>query len=441
MRIGIGEVDITPEPGLPLMGNYRDDYLARGTHDPLAARAVVFRDGEGNSAAMLSVDVCMLDRQNVAAIRQAIAGRTGLAADDILVAATHTHSSLATVDFLGLPKADDQAIDHLTARCADAVGQAWRKLAPAELSIGYAAESRLGFNRRLLCCDGRTHMNWEQLEPDFVVEPLGPVDDRVATLWVRHGDRPSAALVHFGLHPAILAGDNWLYSADYPGYLDEALKRSVSPELTTLFFNGCCGDVNHLDYRDPLQGRGYQMTQRVGYMLAVAAIEAGRTAVPLNAAPVRVSRQAVSLPRLTISDEQVRWSREVLARSADQQAPGQVDGLPDELYARQWLRMHEQPQADDPVEVMVMRLGDAAVVALPGEVFCETGLAIRRASPAPHTLVVELANDAVGYLPPRRAFEQGGYEPTPGSTMYQPGAVERLVDSALEQLGVLFERA
>jgi hypothetical protein len=243
------------------------------------------------------------------------------------------------------------------------------------------------------------------------------------------------------LHPAILAGDNWLYSADYPGYLAEALKRSVSPELTSLFFNGCCGDVNHLDYRDPLQGRGYQMTQRVGYMLAVAAIEAGRTAVPLNATPVRVTRQAVSLPRLSICDEQVRWSREVLARAAAQQAPGQVDGLPDELFARQWLRMHEQPQADDPVEVMVMRLGDAAVVALPGEVFCESGLAIRRASPAPHTLVVELANDAVGYLPPRRAFEQGGYEPTPGSTMYQPGAVERLVDSALEQLGVLFERA
>jgi neutral ceramidase len=148
---------------------------------------------------------------------------------------------------------------------------------PAELSIGYAAEPRLGFNRRLLCCDGRTHMNWERLEADFIVEPLGPVDDRVATLWVRHGAQPSAALVHFGLHPAILAGDNWLYSADYPGYLAEALRRTVSPELTTLFFNGCCGDVNHLDYRDPLQGRGYQMTQRVGYMLAAAAVEASRT--------------------------------------------------------------------------------------------------------------------------------------------------------------------
>jgi hypothetical protein len=281
-------------------------------------------------------------------------------------------------------------------------------------------------------------MNWERLDPDFVVEALGPIDDRLATLWIRHGAATTGVLVNFALHPAILAGDNWLYSADYPGYLAEALRRWVAPDLVTLFGNGCCGNVNHVDIRDPLQGRGFKMAERVGYMLAAAAAAAHHAAVAVTAAPVRVSRQHVALPRMQITAEQARWSREVRARAAGQAAPGQVDGLPDELYAQTWLEMFEKQEQPDAAEVMVLRLGDIGIVGLPGEVFCELGLAIRQASPAPHTLVVELANDAIGYLPTRRAFPAGGYETTPGSTLYEPGAGERLVDSAMQQLQTLF---
>jgi hypothetical protein len=205
-----------------------------------------------------------------------------------------------------------------------------------------------------------------------------------------------------------------------------------------MFAIGCCGDVNHLDHRDPQQGRGYKMAQRVGSMLAVAAAEARRQAVPLAAAPLRVSRELVRLPRIKIDDDQVRWCHQVLQRAAEQPAAGQVDGLPDELYARAWLDMRARQDQPDEVEVMVIRLGELALVALPGEVFCELGLAIQQASPAGHTLVLELANDAVGYLPPRHAFAEGGYEPTPGSTCYEPGAVEQLAESALRQLQQLF---
>ncbi len=62
LHVGLAAVDITPPPGLPLMGNFRDDYLARGVHDPLMAKAIVFEDPQGAKAAVLAVDVCMLDR-------------------------------------------------------------------------------------------------------------------------------------------------------------------------------------------------------------------------------------------------------------------------------------------------------------------------------------------------------------------------------------------
>lgn len=83
-------------------------------------------------------------------------------------------------------------------------------------------------------------------------------------------------------------------------------------------------------------------------------------------------------------------------------------------------------------------MGEAAIVGLPGEVFCEFGLELKRQSPAPHTLVVELSNDAIGYLPTRGSFAQGGYEVTVGSTLYAPGAGEQLTDAAAAQLQRLF---
>ena len=60
--------------------------------------------------------------------------------------------------------------------------------------------------------------------------------------------------------------------------------------------------------------------------------------------------------------------------------------------------------------------------------------------PVPHTLVVELSNDAIGYLPTQESFRQGGYETTTGSTFYEPGTAERIVASALTQLEQLFQR-
>ena len=86
----------------------------------------------------------------------------------------------------------------------------------------------------------------------------------------------------------------------------------------------------------------------------------------------------------------------------------------------------------------MIRVGDLGLVGLPGEAFAELGLAVKQRSPARHTLVVELSGDTIGYLPTRESFAQGGYEVTIGSTFYQEGAAERLVDSAVTQLNRLF---
>ena len=443
--VGVAAVEITPPPGLPLMGNFRDDYLARGVHDPLMAKAIVFQDAQGGAAALLAVDVCMLDRRNVALIRQAIGRTARVPPEHVLVHATHTHSAPAPHDrfLFGLDYEPYRAAaESLLVRAASAVALAEQRASAAQLSWGEAVEDRLSFNRRLRRQDGTTQMNWEALaagfDPAQIDSAWGPTDPQVGCLLVEAAARPVAAAVNFGLHPAILAGDNWHYSADFPGQLAAALARIQGDDFLTLFLNGCCGNVNHVDYRDPQQGRGYGMIQRVGYMLAAAAAQAIRSRMPLAGDRIAVARERVTLERMTISPDERDRCQRVLDDLQGQPPRGQVDGLPDAFFADLRLRMHAVQHVPDAVEVQTIRVGELAIVGLPGEVFCEFGLQLKRRSPAAHTLVVELANDAIGYLPTRNAFAQGGYEVTAGSTLYAPGAGEQLADAAAAQLQRLF---
>jgi neutral ceramidase len=85
------------------------------------------------------------------------------------------------------------------------------------------------------------------------------------------------------------------------------------------------------------------------------------------------------------------------------------------------------------VEVQVIALGqDLAWISLPGEIFVELGLAIKEASPFKHTIIAELANGSIGYIPTQRAFTEGNYEPV--SARCAAGSGELLVDATIKLL-------
>jgi hypothetical protein len=95
-----------------------------------------------------------------------------------------------------------------------------------------------------------------------------------------------------------------------------------------------------------------------------------------------------------------------------------------------------QPQAE-PLRATVgaVRLGEAALVLLPGEPFVEIGLAIAGASPFPRTAVVGYAEEYIGYIPTDRAFDNRGYETGPGRwSRCARGADATLRDAAIELL-------
>ena len=146
LKIGVAKVDYTPQTGLPLMGNFRDDYAARGTHDSLYSRAIVFADSRGKKVAILSLDIAMLDRDNVSLMRKLISSKTDIAPENIFIAATHTHSGPAATGLGLLPKCDNAQIIKFLSKASIAAVEANKNLREKKLFVGYGTESRLSFN-------------------------------------------------------------------------------------------------------------------------------------------------------------------------------------------------------------------------------------------------------------------------------------------------------
>ena len=441
LKIGIAEINYTPEVGLDLVGNYRgNDYASRGIHDSLYAKALVASDGKGMKVAVLTIDICELPKEPVNFMRSFIASKTDIKAENIMIMSTHTHSGPPS-DLIA-PKAKEYL-----SKAAGAVILANQRLMPTVLSVGRSKESRISHNRRLKCKDGTTHMCWEKFEPGFVVEPWGSIDPEVITLSFNQEGKETGVLVNFGCHATTLTGNNWLYTADYPGYLAESIKRVKGKDFMSIFCNGCCGNVTQVDYRIGFPDT-YQECQRIGYILGVSAMEAMSKEKPVSTDIIAVSKEMVPLSRIDISDEQVEWAKKIMKKvEKEGMPPIQADGIPDAQYAKDWLEMRKNQDITDSVEVMVIRIGDVAFVGLPGEMFNEFGIDIKAKSPCKNTIVTGLTNDERSYFPTKVSFTQGpkgftpyitGYETTPGSTLYEIGSGEKLAESAVNQLKKIF---
>jgi len=437
IKAGFSKVDITPPVGTPIGGNFRKDYASKGIFHPLYAKATFIDDGN-NSWVIAMTDLLAVTPEAVSEIRLAVSKRTGLTADRIMIAAIHTHSGPDMFGLIEDSKVKPEVIAEINRKIADGIVQAVESAAEVKVYYGRGENDRVGHNRRLRTKDGKTHMSWEFVDPDFIDKELGPTDPEITVLkFVGTDDKIKSIFVNYTCHPAILAGDNWLMSADYVGFLYKRLESEYGEDVTVVFSNGAAGQITHIDSFDPTQGRGFEEAERLGVMLAedVIKIMDGITIADPEQVKVGYSSETVELPQRKIDDERLAWAKKVVA-AWDGSRLDLVDGFPDEYYAQETLYLKEEEGKPFQTEVQVFQLSDnIALVSMPGELFVEFGLEIKQKSPFVHTPVIELANDCVGYIPTPISFEEGGYEPTPMRHSHlDPCAGGMLVESALNQL-------
>ncbi len=96
-KAGCSVVDVSPRV-LPAIrnGGFLEESLNR-VDDPLHARCLVLSDG-AETLAIAIVDSCMIPRDVCDKIKQRVERETNVAANRILIAATHTHSAPSLMD-------------------------------------------------------------------------------------------------------------------------------------------------------------------------------------------------------------------------------------------------------------------------------------------------------------------------------------------------------
>ena len=425
---GKAELVITPPLGVSMAGYYRDR-RADDILDDLYARALVLSLGS-TTAAIVVCDVIGLKRAITLKVRERVAEGTGVPPSQVMICCTHTHTGPV---FVSWPEAgvlaDPAYVDVLTRRIADAVRLAYQRRKPASLQVGRGSVEGIAFNRRFWMKDGTVRTNPPVQDPD-IIRPAGPVDPELGILMVRdERDQPLAVANTYALHADEVGGT--AFCADYPGVESRLLKQVLGAECTILCPNGCCGDINHIDFSRPRAGKGGLVAaERSGRALAGETVKRLSSLESVRAEALRASSRTFAAQVRVPSEDEVAWAEQAVQGKMSMVASGL-----DVVRARRILNIQTTGQAQVQTEVSAVALGEVALVGLPGEIFCEHGLAIKRQSPFPYTFVTELCNDALGYVPTRAAYDEGGYEAV--STPLQPGTGEQMVQVALELLAEL----
>ncbi|MEJ7828090.1 MAG: hypothetical protein WKF91_07840 [Segetibacter sp.] len=441
-------VEITPPAGHPHYRGELAGILTRstGTTTPLYARALVFRQGN-TKGALLICDLNAIPRDIIRIVREQASKQTDIPFEHISIAATHTHTAPALREVV-LGYADREATGKLTVedkqsylaqliqRMAQAISTANQQAKESHLITGKGQAAGLSFNRRFLMTDGRVRFNPGAQNPK-IVRPVGPTDPEVHFVLFKDPAQSNfyASLTVFANHTDTEGSTN--FSADYPFYLHKQLEEIFGKQLVSVFGVGPCGDVNHIDVSQPA-GTGKKLTEKIGSDLAKA-ITKMLPATNQQDATLKIASRTLHLPLQNFTDIELQWAHRDTSQLYAERTFLNTMRRRKILSLEQMRRREAIPPSASgepwllPVEIHVFQLNaQTAIVTLPGEIFAELGLDLKKRSPFPNTIAIELANADIRYVPTRQAFAEGEYEAI--NSRLAPGSGEKMVEEALQML-------
>lgn len=443
MKAACKSIIITPATNMPIAGNVRQDSVSRGVHDDLRCNMILFQDNFNTKILFLGFDLCGVNKEFCIDVKQRISKILDIKKENILISATHTHSGPDMDDLLksDVTKQGVEYSNWLVKRLEEQLPSISDNLEEVTLKFGKSFVYDLSFNRRLVMQDGSVKMNFEKFDIKDVVKTTGPIDPELYTisLWTKD-KKLKAAIINFTLHPAILVGQDWLFSRDYINYLDQAIKEEHHKDVVVLFANGAEGNINHINYEDKNQKRGFQEAERVGKKLGNYALKNIEASEVVDVSKISCISEIIDLPMRKLTKEDMDWAQMVLIRDKNK-IQDQLDGIPDLTYANEYLKMQKRYKDFYSTEIQAVSFGEIVIATLPGEVFVEIGLNIKNSSPFTHTLVFGLSNDFAGYVPNKNAFLEGGYEvKAAGSSQLDESAGKVLQNIVLELLDKVYKQ-
>ena len=412
---GASALVMTPEFNV-FMPGYFADRRSVGKKDDLYTHAVVL-ENDGKLLVILSLDAIQTDGSVTRRIRDGIAKRIPVQKNAIMVSSIHIHTGAScdpVPEATGgvLTDADKRAIDLLVNRTIENAVIAYEKRVPVTLGFGTGEETRISFRRHHWMKSGAIYTFVTADNAHEVVGYAGEIDYSVGVLRFDGEDgKPVAQIVNFACHPDCVGGNE--YCTDWPGEMRRILNREMGEDMVVCFLNGCCGNVNHIDYqyrqKHPETG-GKRPADHYKWMGACVAEEVLRINRDLKTDASADTTLDYELVRFREARRQPT-EHDLMAAEALLQKPEMLS-TSYRTHLEEIKMLHEKPMLAHTVEIQSFRVGDCGLVALPFEVFADTGLRIKENSPFKYNMIATNTNMNFGYLPTEPAF--GG-----GPTVYE----------------------
>jgi len=232
---------------------------------------------------------------------------------------------------------------------------------------------------------------------------------------------------HFSAHAVCYADEQ--AGPDWPGEVAREIRAQLG--LSPSFLQGHIGDVNPGDGSD---WRG-EIRQTVA-AITPALKEAIATAQPQPAEQLRTRSAQFQVP--FDMDRFAQWLEEYRRDPGKCQSGQWVDAG----FAADWYQGNQgrDPRHTHlPITLSAIQLGPVGMLFHPAELYSYYGLAIRRDSPLPDTLVVGCADGSIGYLPDPEAYRLGEYSAIVVPKIvdlppYQPTAAREMAAAAIALL-------
>jgi len=442
LQAGSAMADITPPLGELVVGGFVP-FPANEIHDPLHARCLVLDDGSTRIAIVIC-DNLGISRDVYDEARAVIARNSKIPVNQILMAATHTHSATRAHSAKYRPK--------VVSGIASVVEAAINNLTAAKIGWGGIDEPTEVFNRRWHINQAdlarnpfggvdKVRMNPPRGNP-ALIKPAGPIDPEVSFLSVQTTNgQPLALLANYSLHyvGGVNKGD---VSADYFGIFSQKISKllgaeSSQPQFVGMMSNGTSGDINNINFRagNPRRYDRYEKMTEVANKVANRVNEAHKNLTFKSHVKIDSITRDLKLTMRKPDPKIKAWFREVMAKPEDAEKFHRYE----RTYAARVQTLEDGPD-EISVPLQVVRIGDLAIAAIPFETFAEIGLKIKDKSPFADTFTIELANDSRGYLPTPRQHQLGGYETWMGTNRVQLDASDLITDTILDMMQQLHEK-
>jgi hypothetical protein len=402
LEAGFADADITPALGdKPVyMAGFGHNRAATKVHDHLFARAVVLRH-DGHKVALVAVDVVGFFNPNVLRVRDALKGF-----DYVLVSSTHNHEGPDTLGLWG-PNPFQSGVNkdylkEIEGKIVKTVGAADAAAKPVEAVLGTARAPELLHDAR---------------------EPYVKHDELTAIRFRDRDGKSAGIVVQWNCHPETLGSKNTELSADFVGYTVKHL--ADKHRCPVVYLTGTVGGLMtsmHVEVKDAagkvLPEDTFEKTERYGVLVGELADKALDAAKPVKLTPIEARSKAVFLP---LDNKLYQLGRKV---GVLDRAAFLWDGDPYKAEPA------EASESKKPLclktEVGWLRLGELEAAAIPGEIYPELVLdkvqdpvdpgadfpeapiepAIYKQMRGPHRILIGLANDEVGYVIPKRQWDE-----------------------------------